>query len=144
MTGGGSIITTGARPRVLVVDDEPDLLEILAVAMTSLRPYVVSAAVSAAAALERIAEAPVAFDVFLLDIQMPEMGGIELLSEIRRMPLYAETPVIMLTAMSDRTYVEAAFRQGASDYVTKPFDYDDLFARIDAAHALARTRLADG
>lgn len=139
MTAGSTDIARG-KPQILVVDDEPDLLEILCVAMTSLRLYKVSAAVSAAAALERIAQASSVFDVFLLDIQMPVMGGLELLSEIRRMPLYAETPVIMLTAMSDRRYIDAALRQGANDYVTKPFDYDDLFDRIDAAHALRRNR----
>lgn len=139
----GSVENMRSRLRVLVVDDEPDLLEILRVALTSLRPYTVSVALSAASALERIAEAPVAFDIFLLDIQMPEVGGLELLGRIRRMPLYAETPVIMLTAMSDRSYVEMAFREGASDYVTKPFDYEDLFERIDAAHALSRARQAE-
>lgn len=139
----GSVENMRSRPRVLVVDDEPDLLEILRVALTSLRPYTVSVALSAASALERIAEASTAFDIFLLDIQMPDVGGLELLGRIRRMPLYTETPVIMLTAMSDRSYVEMAFREGANDYVTKPFDYEDLFERIDAAHALSRTRQAE-
>jgi CheY-like chemotaxis protein len=122
-----------ATPRVLVVDDEPDMLELLGVALTSLREFDVVLASSADAAIAAIKSDPSGFDMFLLDIQMPQMGGVELLGEIRRMPHYADTPVIMLTAMSDREYVDAAFREGAHDYVTKPFDYDELLHRIDAA-----------
>jgi DNA-binding response OmpR family regulator len=132
--------TAAAEPRVLVVDDEPDVLELLMVAMTSLRRYEVVLAESAATALREIAASRSPFDVFLLDIQMPTMGGVELLGEIRRMPRYAQTPVIMLTAMSDRDYVDAAFRHGAHDYVTKPFDYDDLLRRIDFVHGTAGTK----
>lgn len=128
-----SLQNNASSPRILVVDDEPDVLDLLQVALTSMRPYEVALADSAATALDRIATATRAFDVFLLDIQMPRMGGIELLGEIRNMPGYARTPVIMLTAMGDRHYVDAAFRNGAHDYVTKPFDFDDLLDRIDAA-----------
>jgi DNA-binding response OmpR family regulator len=136
--------TIPSAPRVLVVDDEPDVLELLMVALTSLRQYEVVLADSAAAALREIATSREAFDVFLLDIQMPKMGGVELLGEIRRLPDYADTPVIMLTAMSDREYVDAAFRNGAHDYVTKPFDYDDLLDRIDAVHEPRRkAKVAD-
>lgn len=118
--------------RMLVVDDEPDMLDLLARALTSLGHYDVHLAVSADAAVEKISGGGTRFDIFLLDIQMPEMGGVELLGAIRAIPDYAETPVIMLTAMGDREYVEAAFREGAHDYVTKPFDFDDLLYRIGA------------
>jgi CheY-like chemotaxis protein len=131
--------------RMLVVDDEPDMLDLLARALTSLGHYDVELAISADEALEKISGAEARFDIFLLDIQMPEMGGVELLGAIRALPDYAETPVIMLTAMGDREYVEAAFREGAHDYVTKPFDYDDLLFRIDAVCGPeASARKADG
>ncbi|MDG4650209.1 response regulator [Roseibacterium sp. SDUM158017] len=120
-------------PRILVVDDEPDLLQLLGVAMTSLRSYEVTLASSASAALRHVSGAHRPFDVLVLDMQMPKMGGLELLDRIRRNPRHADAAVIMLTAMCDKEHVQAAWSKGIFDYVTKPFDYDDVLHRIDAA-----------
>jgi CheY-like chemotaxis protein len=126
--------------RVLVVDDEPDVLDLLHVALTSLRHWDVARAASAGEALALL-QGAAAFDLLLLDIQMPGMSGVELLAALRQLPGHADTPVLMLTAMSDRDYLDAAFREGAHDYVTKPFDYDDLLVRLDAV--MAPRRLED-
>jgi DNA-binding response OmpR family regulator len=126
----------GPAPSVLVVDDDKDVLDLLSVALSAMRSYVVVPAETARIALREIAAAPRPFDVVILDIQMPGMGGIELLSEIRRRPDYSLTPVLMLTAMSDRHHAEASYRAGAQDYITKPFDYEDLFHRIEEALSL--------
>jgi DNA-binding response OmpR family regulator len=122
----------GRAARILVVDDEPDMLDLLVMAMTSLRDCTVTAAKSAEEALAHVSAAPGAFDVALLDVQMPDVGGLELLERLRDLPGFEGTPVLMLTAVSDRVHVEEAYRQGARDYIKKPFDYDDLLARIDA------------
>ncbi|MEM7319922.1 MAG: response regulator, partial [Pseudomonadota bacterium] len=100
-----------------------------------------SIANSAANALKQITSGDQPFDCLLLDIQMPEMTGIELLREIRSIADYAETPVIMLTAMTDRKYVDDAFMEGATDYVAKPFDYFELRSRMNAAHKLMQERI---
>lgn len=133
--------------RILVVDDEPSILELLQTALVTLEGYDVTTAGSAARALEAIetiAAADAAFDCILLDIQMPERNGIELLREIRKMPDYADTPIIMLTAMYEREYVDKAFLNGATDYVTKPFDFLELRSRMRSVQILvteqARTR----
>lgn len=126
--------------RILVVDDEPSILEVVKTALETLENYQVSTASSAASALDMIKGAKKPFDCILLDIQMPETNGIELLRQLRVIPDYVEAPVLMLTAMSDRKYIDDAFSEGATDYVNKPFDFLELRSRIKCAHSLVQSR----
>ncbi|PKP93293.1 MAG: hypothetical protein CVT77_05970 [Alphaproteobacteria bacterium HGW-Alphaproteobacteria-16] len=71
------------------------------------------------------------FDLVLLDMMMPAMSGVEVLTEIRAAPSTADMPVIMLTARSDSEAAVTALSAGADDYVAKPFDFDVLHARIE-------------
>ena len=64
---------------------------------------------------------------------MPELDGIELCKIVRLMPKYQTTPIIMITAMSEKSYIDNAFLAGATDYVTKPFDKMELVTRIKIA-----------
>ncbi|MEG1529960.1 MAG: response regulator transcription factor, partial [Clostridia bacterium] len=70
------------------------------------------------------------YDLILLDVIMPKMNGFEVLAEIRRKKL--DTPVIMLTALSDERDKISGLDHGADDYISKPFSFDELFARIRA------------
>ncbi len=126
---------------VLAVDDEPGILEMLQSALPELENCQVTTATTADDALELIRSAKTPFDCLLLDIQMPEKNGIELLREIRREPGNQDTPVIMLTAMDDRKHIEDAFLEGAFDYITKPFDFFELRSRMNAAHLLMMERI---
>lgn len=126
--------------RILVVDDEPSILELVKTALETLDDYNVSTATNAIAALEEIRRAERPFDCILLDIQMPETDGIELLRGLRSLPDYADIPILMLTAMSDRSYIDEAFKEGATDYVNKPFDFLELRSRIKCAHQLVDER----
>lgn len=126
--------------RILVVDDELSILELVKTALETLENFDVEIASCAADALEWVMDTDKPFDCFLLDIQMPEMDGIELLKQIRILPEYAETPILMLTAMSDRKYIDHAFLEGASDYVNKPFDFLELRSRIKLAHSQVEAR----
>lgn len=126
---------------VLVVDDEPCILELLQSALPELENCKVSVAESAELALKKIEAAETPFDCLLVDIQMPGTTGIELLKQLRRTPEYLETPVIMLTAMTDQEHIERAFLEGAFDYITKPFDFLELRSRMNAAHLLMMERL---
>lgn len=126
---------------VLVVDDEPSILELLQSALPELENCNVSVADSAKAALEKVQAAEVPFDCLLLDIQMPGTTGIELLKQLRKTPEYMDTPVIMLTAMADHSHIEEAFLEGAFDYITKPFDFFELRSRMNAAHVLMMERI---
>lgn len=69
-------------------------------------------------------------DLILLDIRMPLRDGFEILREIRTMEDRADIPVVMLTGMEDRRYVMESIKLGIRDYVLKPFDPNDLLARV--------------
>ncbi len=124
------------KMRILVVDDEASILELLKTALGALGTYEVSIAASAEDALRLIDKTHPPFDSILLDIQMPKMDGITLCREIRKVPEYIHTPIIMLTAMSDKKFVDDAFTAGATDYLTKPFDFLELRTRLGTARRL--------
>lgn len=126
--------------KILIVDDEPSILELVKTALETLEGYEVFCASDATKALQIVAEETTPFDCFLLDIQMPDIDGIELLCELREIPEYIETPILMLTAMSDRKYIDEAFLEGATDYVNKPFDFLELHSRIKCANSMVELR----
>ena len=123
--------------RALVIDDDPAILDLVSQYLTLSARHDVHAVPSARAALEAINEAEAPFDCFLVDIQMPGVDGITLVQLIREIPEYLNTPIIMLTAMQDKHYLDRAFATGATDYVTKPFDFEDLQRRLEAARNLS-------
>jgi len=131
--------------RVLVVDDELSILELLKTALNALGDYDVSIASSGASALKLVNAQKKPFDCLLLDIQMPQMNGVSLCQELRQRSDYRDTPIIMLTAMSEKKYVDQAFVAGATDYVTKPFDLLELRSRLGTARKLVQehARAAD-
>lgn len=122
--------------RILSVDDDPVILELLVAVLASMGHTEVTTAESATEAFEVIKDDPEPFDCFLLDIQMPGIDGIQLCKALRLMPEYRRTPILMITAMSDKGYIERAFASGATDYVTKPFDIVELGARVKVAETL--------
>lgn len=126
--------------RILAVDDEPSILELMPLLAARVGFPDVTTASSGALALECLMDAKPIFDCFLLDINMPGMDGIELCSRIRQIPAHRKTPIIMLTAMSERDFIDAAFTAGATDYATKPFDIHELGARLRVADELVLAR----
>jgi CheY-like chemotaxis protein len=125
------------RPmRILAVDDDDIALEILSNGLHGAGHSDFVTAQSGAEALEIIAAAEKPFDIFLLDIQMPGIDGIELCAKVRRLPRYRTAPIIMITAMAERKFIDAAFAAGAMDYVNKPFDPVELGVRIGLAGRL--------
>lgn len=122
--------------RILAVDDDPIILELLTELLVTIGKHDVETAESGHEALDRISDPNhTRFDCILLDIQMPGMTGIELCGRLRAGDDYARTPIIMITAMSDKTYIDKAFAAGATDYITKPFDIDEVRFRIKSAEA---------
>ncbi len=128
--------------RILAVDDESSILELLSKILASFGYSEVVTAANGQDALDKIASDPGVFDCLLLDIQMPIMNGVTLCEKVRDLPEYRYVPIIMLTAMKEKKYFDAAFEAGATDYVTKPFDFDDLQQRLADAHRLADERRA--
>ncbi len=133
----------GRDMKILAVDDDPIILELLEQFMVSIGQHDLTTAQSGAGALEIIdAEGGETFDCFLFDIQMPSMDGIQLIKAVRATPEHVDTPILMLTAMSDKRYVDDAFAAGATDYITKPFEIFELKARIGLVEGLAIARRA--
>jgi CheY-like chemotaxis protein len=140
----GALSLWGTIMRILAVDDDPIIRSLLEAFFGSANNHDVTIAASGAEALQLIKQAGNdVFDCFMLDIQMPEMDGIELTSHIRKLRTYADTPIIMLTAMSQKQYIDSAFAAGATDYATKPFEVHDLNARLGMSEALVAARKAN-
>jgi serine phosphatase RsbU (regulator of sigma subunit) len=130
-----------AKSRILVVDDTPANIKILADLLR--KDYVLSVATSGADALE-IAASEDRPDLVLLDIMMPEMDGYEVCRRLKADPKTQDVPVIFVTAMSEMDDETKGFSLGAVDYITKPIRPPVVQARV-AAHlelALARRTLS--
>ena len=113
--------------RVLVVDDDPQLLRALSTNLRA-RKYDVRTASTGSAAVRAISsEVP---DVIILDLGLPDIGGDQVLASIRA---WSQVPVVMLTARSDPSDKVAALDGGADDYITKPFSMPELLARLRVA-----------
>ena len=113
--------------RILVVDDEPQILRALRINL-SVRGYEVVTASTGAGALRAAAERPP--DVVVLDLGLPDMDGTEVLACLRG---WCTAPVIVLSARTDSADKVEALDAGADDYVTKPFGMDEFLARVRAA-----------
>lgn len=112
--------------RILVVDDEPQIIRVLRASLQSCG-YEVTLARNGLEALERFGES--APDLIITDLAMPGMDGLELTRAVRRV---AETPIIVLSVREQDSMKVAALDEGADDYVTKPFSIQELLARVRA------------
>ncbi|WP_417271840.1 response regulator [Celeribacter halophilus] len=121
---------------ILVVDDDRNIRTLIEEILRSDGYEDIQCAESGREALELIIAGDERFSTIFLDIQMPEMDGIELCGHIRALPEYRQTPIIMLTSMKDKDHVDAAFMQGATDYMTKPIDITEMHARLRVAQML--------
>jgi len=119
--------------RILLIDDDPAIRELVAQFLSLSAKYDVHAVQSARDALVEVRDAEVPFDCFLIDIQMPGVDGVTLIKFIRENEEYEDTPIVMLTAMQEKAYLDRAFSAGATDYVTKPFVFADLHGRLEGA-----------
>lgn len=113
--------------RALVVDDEPQILRALRINL-SVRGYDVQTAATGADALRTAADQRP--EVVILDLGLPDMSGIEVLTRLR---CWLSAPVIVLSARTDSMEKVEALDAGADDYVTKPFGMDEFLARLRAA-----------
>src|ERR1700741_1680841 len=117
---------------VLIVEDEPEMAKLLAKGLRE-EQFEISLASDGRSALEKSGQVP--FDVILLDVMLPRMDGLEVARQLRSRE--QETPVLMLTARDSLPDIVRGLDAGADDYLTKPFSFVELLARI---RALARRR----
>ena len=115
--------------KILVVDDEPAIREMIGFALSRAGFSYVEAADAAQAEAEILREIP---DLILLDWMLPGQSGIEFVKLLRSDPVTRPVPVIMLTARGEEEDKVRGLRDGADDYVTKPFAPKELVARIEA------------
>lgn len=118
---------TTLRIRVLVIDDEPQILRLLTVVLED-DAYQVSTAKTAQEGLSIAAREH--HDVFLLDIGLPDLNGLEVIKQLRE---WTRAPIIMLTVQDGAAEIVEALDSGADDYVTKPFNSGELLARVRAS-----------
>ncbi|MHC4825025.1 MAG: sigma-54-dependent transcriptional regulator, partial [Planctomycetota bacterium] len=114
--------------RILIVDDKEMMRDSVAT-MLARKGHSVTVSSGARSALDKIAAR--FFDAVITDLQMPEMDGLELLAEIRRHD--EQLPVVFMTAYGTVETAVAAMKQGAFDYLTKPFSGDALLVAVDRA-----------
>jgi phosphoserine phosphatase RsbU/P len=126
--------------RILVVDDDENNRDMLSRRLER-RGMSAQVAVDGPSALGALARSP--FDLVLLDIEMPGMNGLDVLRQVRQTHTPMQLPVIIATARNDREDVVEALSLGANDYVTKPLDFQVVFARVQTqlAHKLAVSRI---
>jgi two-component system phosphate regulon response regulator PhoB len=115
--------------RILVIDDEPDLLELVRLNLDQ-AGYRVETAETGSDALEQVRSSPP--DLIVLDLMLPDILGTEVCRQIRSDTDLAHIPVIMLTAKADEVDRVVGFELGADDYVTKPFSPRELTLRVRA------------
>lgn len=119
--------------RVLLIDDSSTMRKIQRRVISELNPdWELVEAGNGKEALDKLKEFNFQFDLILCDINMPEMNGMETLKAIRTTPQTAKTPVIMCTSVAEKGQVMEAIKAGATNYLVKPFQPEDLKNKINA------------
>jgi len=125
-----------SKGSILVVDDESEIREGLEVLLRG-EGYGVASAENGESGLAKLEERP--FDLLLLDVSLPDRNGLDMLKEIRRRD--PDLSVVLITAYGSIDMARAAFKNGAMDYITKPWSNDELLAQV--AQAVESRRLRD-
>jgi two-component system alkaline phosphatase synthesis response regulator PhoP len=116
------------RKLILIIDDEPEIRELLAEGLSA--HYQILFAKNGQEGIDIALKNKVS--LIILDILMPGMTGIETCQKLREHNETSAIPIIMLTAFDDSKQKTEAFRAGADDYITKPFDFEELLARVQS------------
>ncbi len=116
--------------RILVIEDDPDIVELLRFNLTTVGAHEVESAATGSEGMARLrSRAP---DLVILDLMLPGLSGFDICRQMRSDPALSAVPVIMLTARGEEPDVIAGIELGADDYVRKPFSPRELVARVGA------------
>ncbi len=115
--------------RILIVEDEAPLAKIIKDSLET-EGYAVDHVSDGQKALGRIQSTSQEYDVIMLDLKLPNKGGLQICQEVRKMNI--DTPVLILTVNDDLESKVSLFDAGADDYLVKPFEFQELFSRIRA------------
>lgn len=120
-------------PRILLVEDNPDDVELARRALQRCgRPVELAVAEDGVAALELLSGAPADGlpDLVLLDLKLPRLGGLDVLSRLRAAPDTSQIPVVVLTTSLEERDLREAYRRGANSYLRKPVNFDEFAAMV--------------
>ena len=120
--------TSAGMTTVLIVDDEPAIVQLVRVTVESSRVRVIEAADGAAAIDRAIRLRP---DLILLDVDLPDVSGLDVCRRLKREEAMAQTKIVMLTAAAQQDDVARGFAAGADQYLTKPFSPVRLLALVE-------------
>jgi DNA-binding NtrC family response regulator len=115
--------------KILIVDDEPDMLKLLSMILKEKTPYEISTTNNPLEAIELAKKGD--FDLVISDLKMPGIDGIELIDAIKR--LNEDTPIIIITAYGTVESATEAIQKGGFDFITKPFRKEQILFTIDKA-----------
>lgn len=116
------------QKKIIIIDDEPSVGTLLKINLKQ-KGYSVATAESG---VEGIAKAEAEqFDLIILDVALPGMNGIEICQTFREIKNYLEVPIVMISSRSDNLTIEQTQRAGASDYLVKPFTFEELIQKIE-------------
>ncbi|NEP19830.1 MAG: response regulator, partial [Leptolyngbya sp. SIO4C1] len=122
-----SIFQRPAQESILIVDDNPTNLRLLSRLLIQ-KGYVVRKALDGLMALDAVKSCPP--DLILLDLMMPHLDGYEVCIRLKANPHTADIPIVVLSALNASFDKVKAFRYGATDYITKPFQIEEVLARV--------------
>src|SRR3954468_21498494 len=117
------------QKKILIADDEPDILEILSYNLTR-EGYIVSTAKDGDDALQKAKT--IKPELIILDIMMPKKTGVQVCEILRSQPFFKETLIIFLTAISDESTQVRGLETGADDYISKPVSPKVLLSKVNA------------
>ncbi len=124
--------------RLLVVDDDPAIRQVIELSLQD--DYEIETAADGQEAIDALQDRASSFSGMILDLSMPRKSGFDVLERLSELPGHEYLPVVVLTAMTDRTSQLDAFVGGGHAYVSKPFEPDELLATV--RRVLSRSRSA--
>ncbi len=124
-------------PAILVVDDSPTMRRMVMAALAPLPQVSFGQASTGLEAIEQLTLRD--YDLLILDLNMPDMHGLEVLQFLTRHPRYARLPVVVLTTREDEESREAARTAGVAEYITKPFQFPELLKVVQRVLASSRS-----
>jgi len=127
-----------AEGKILVIDDEESICHLLENILSD-QGYIVTTARSGSEALKKIAKEP--FDIVITDIRIPDVTGMQILEEVKKS--HSQTMVIIMTAFASVETAQEAIRMGAYDYITKPFEKEELDFAVKRAMEAGRLIIAN-
>jgi two-component system, sensor histidine kinase and response regulator len=133
-----SEIKAGIKGNILIVDDTPNNLRLLSSMLTK-QGYEVRSAISGSVALMAVRTVPL--DLILLDINMPKMNGYEVCQQLKASPQTCDIPIVFLSALGEPLDKVQAFQVGGVDYITKPFQVEEVLARVENHLTLRRMQI---